>query len=221
MTLTVNTSSPHKLLTSLTAVKRELGISTSLENDKLLWDLIGQASGFIHDFCDKEFAREVVTETLPSRGGPILMTARVPIQSIEYIELDGSSVSSTSYEIDDAEAGMIWKEDGFTHTIITDSLANEYPTRYGRRDWTVKYTAGYILPESTQGARTLPHDLERACINIVKSWFLDRKADPNLRYQKIGDAAEARFDNIEAVGLSPTTLGILNRYRRFDLNRNK
>jgi hypothetical protein len=221
MTITVNTAAPHKRLTSLPAVKRELDLSTTIDNDKLLEDLIEQASDFIHDYCDKEFARETVTETIQSRGGPILMTARTPIQSITYIELDGSSVSSTAYEIDDADAGMIWKEDGFSNTIITDSIINEYPTKHGRRNWAVKYVAGYVLPNSTQGARTLPYDLERACINIVKSWFLDRKADPNLRYQKIGDAAEARFDSLEAVGLGPTTLGILNRYRRFDLNRTK
>lgn len=218
MTFTVNTAAPHKRLTSLMAVKRELETSTELDDDKVLWEMIHQASDFIVNYTEREFAQETITETIPSNGSPMLLTSRTPIRSISFIELDGSSVSSTAYEIDDADAGIIWKEDGFDNTRITSNFINEYPTNYGRRNWKVKYTAGYVLPD-TVGTRTLPYDIERACIDIVKAWFLDRKANTNLRYQKVGDAAEAHFENHEAGGLPPRTLNILNRWRRHDLNR--
>lgn len=213
MSLTVVSESTNSNLTRLETVKRELSISsTDYSSDKLLWDMIGQASDYIRDYTDRDFHLKTLDETMPSKGGNYLVLTHTPIKTINYIELDGSSIASTLYEVDDPEAGVVWKEGGFDHTVITRNFITAEPTRYGRRDWKVRYQAGYNLPGST--GRDLPRNVERACIEIVKSWYSRRQQDGSVRREEVGDAVVEYFEDSISMAAPKNALDLLAPYRR-------
>ena len=189
MSITVNTASTNIRFTTLGGVKNDLGIG-STDQDSYLDGLILEASDFIRTFTNREFARETVTEKLPKRfASPRLMVSRTPVRTVLFIEHNGSSVSSTSYEIEDRDAGIIWREDRFHDTAIYNHYISRYPSRFGRKDYKVKYEAGYKMPGSTD--RDLPYDLERAAREIVTQTFLESDINKNVVREDVG---EARID---------------------------
>lgn len=221
MTVTVTSAAPTNKLTTLELVKRELAI-TSNTDDKLIWDYIQQASDFITQYTGRKFARENITETLAARGSPSLVLERTPVVSITSVALKtstaSSTISSTKYDIQDSDAGVIFKEDGWTATTLYILDIERTPTRFGKLDWTIIYVSGYITPGSTQGDRTLPYDVERACVDIVKSWYLRRSFDPNVKSQRTGDASETLFESQQGtVGIPPSSLSVLDRWKRADI----
>ncbi len=217
--LTVDVASTNRQLTRLDTIKRELEIdSTNIDDDKIISDLIDQASAWIVSHTNREFAKETITQTMQSRGTPYLLVDRTPLRSILFIEFSGTSVESTLYEIEDPDAGLIWKQSVFTNTIMPTAFITEGPTRYGRQTWTVKYVGGYTLPGTT-GGRDLPHDVERACLDLVKSWFISRGENPEIQRQQVGDASETKFAKIAEQGIAPTVLNILKPFVRYEINR--
>lgn len=60
------------------------------------------------------------------------------------------------------EAGMLYRVNGWRQGQI----------------FTIEYVAGYT---------TIPHDIERACIDLTKSAFLARRRDPSITTERIGD----------------------------------
>ena len=211
---TVITEAIHKEMALLETVKTELKIAGST-NDGFLTELIQQASDFICTYTGRCYAKETVEETFQSRGINLYVTQRYPLVSISYITDDGTSFSSTAYEIDNSTAGIVWAENGFRHNIITDIFVTERPSRHGRRDWLIRYVAGYNMPGTTGVDRDFPHDLERACIDLIKSWYLARVSDPLIQRQQTGDASETRFATSQ--GAPPAVLGVLKRWRKLDL----
>ena len=214
MTYTVITPAVHHEMTLLETVKTELEISGST-SDGILTEFIQQASDYIETYTGRTFAKETIEETFQSRGSRKLMVSKYPLVSISYIEQDGTSIASTSYEIDNAETGVIWRESGFAHTVLSNEYITLQPTRDGRRDWKVRYVAGYDMPGTTGVDRDFPHDLERACIDMVKTWFLTKTADPLVQRHQTGDASETRF--AISRGLPPAVLNVLNSWRKLDL----
>jgi len=216
MSITVNTSAPHRELTLIEVVKSELGITGS-SHDGLLANYIKRASDFIVSHTGREFVRETVTELLPAKGSRFMTLSRRPIVSITQVKLDGSTISSTTYSIDDANAGIVFREDRWTNTGITTSFITTRPSGDGRRDWSIKYVAGYITPGSTEGESNLPSDIEFACAEIVKAWYLSRTENANIKRQRVGDASEEKFDITESRGIPPIALSVLDKWRSVDL----
>ncbi len=218
MTVTVSSSNAatHKEFTLLAVVKDDLGVTGSSE-DGLLTGMIQQASDIIISHTGRQFARERVTETLPANDEFTMVLTRTPIVTVHAITHDGSTISSTSYAVDDSSAGILFRETRWTKTTLFANFLSPYPTDHGRRDWSVDYTAGYIMPGSSD-ARTLPHDLERACIDIVKSMYLSKSDNPNVKTQKVGDASETKFGGSDsASAIPPAALKVLNYWRRMEV----
>lgn len=225
MAITVTSTATTKLLTELETVKRELGI-TDNTSDKFLWDLIHQATDFIVTYCGRQFARETVTETKQALypQQPWMVLTRTPIISISGVSFNGSTVSSTTYTIEDPDAGLVFRETGWTTTQIYDFAIERQPTNWGRKEWSFTYTAGYICPGSTVSDRTLPYDLERACIDLIK-WRYNQQGDfnPGIKRQRTGDASEEYFGPTSDDGtfIPPTVSSILDRYRRVFVTMNE
>jgi len=216
MSLTVSSAATNPELTLVGTVKAELGI-TSSTGDAVMTGMIQRASDYIERWTGRRFPRETVVETLAASGRPYLVLSRAPVVSITAITRDGSTISSTSYDIDNANAGILWREQGWTDTGLLGQNIEGYRTGHGRRDWSVTYVAGYITPGSTAGNPTLPGDVEQACIAIVKAWWRERKENPNVVKQAVGAAAETKAFGLDQVGIPPVATSLLKRWQRIDI----
>lgn len=217
MAITVTVAAAATDLTILATVKTELNISGS-GDDTFLNTLIDQASAFIRKYTGRIFERQTLTETLPGTGFVDLYPTRTPIVSITSITLNGTLLSSDEYTLNDADMGQIIRHDdadvpsavvwpfssrpssGLSQHIQWGSFANNI---------SIVYVAGFLLPGEDN--RTLPEDLERACIELVKMFFEKRSSDPSVRFEKIGDAAQA-FEVNKQLPLTITM--ILDRWTR-------
>lgn len=197
MAITVDTAATATDLTIVATVKTELGISNN-DDDTFLGTLIKQASAFIRKYTGRVFERQTLTETLPGTGFVDLYTTRTPIISITSITLNGTELSSDEYTLNDADIGQIIRhDDADVPSGVVWPLSNRPRSGLSLHiQWgafanniSITYVAGYLLP--AEDARTLPRDLERACIELVKMFFEKRTSDPSVRFEKIGDAAQA------------------------------
>ena len=213
MPVTVNTDSLTGL-TTLAVVKTELEI-TSTDDDAFIDTLIDQASDLCVMHTGRTFHRQTVTETLPGSGTPLLVLNRLPIVSITSATNNGSTVSSTAYSVDDADAGILFKNDGWKRATLSLFHVERHPTAEGKRDWSIQYAAGYVTPEEAAStgstlARTLPFDLERACVDTVKSLYLRRGEDSRIKKQAVDATAETINNNTP---LPPSAMRMLERWR--------
>lgn len=224
MPVTVNTAAVSKRLTKKATVKIELQ-TTGTSDDAFLDGLIDQTSDFIVKETGRTFAKETVTETLPSDGNVRLYLSRRPVLSVSQVRLDGSTISSTKYTIDNSSAGCLFNEDGWNSTMLQVHHITSRPLHEGKRDWAVDYVAGFVTPGDVEATtettgttaypvRTLPRDLERAAIDMVKTMFLRRDEDTKLKHQSVDDTFEILVDS----ALTPSTLRILERWRSFDIS---
>lgn len=230
MAIEVVTPAPSYGLTTKEAVKAVLGISGS-DQDTLIDDMIKQASDFAISYCGRTFAKEEVRETLPGKGLPDIILSLTPILEMTTVKFRGGTnlTAPTNYKIKDAKIGILQMPQGWTSSEYAWNTISPHPSSYAADDWEFVYWGGYVLPgwnESDEGPRTLPYDLERAIIEMTKSYYLNRKTDGltgNMKSYKIGDTSvtwdvsgsnSAAEGNSMAIAVPPSAVGVLNYYRR-------
>ncbi len=200
--LTIVTPATITALTDLASVKLELGVSGSTD-DPYLQAQIAQASAAIVSWCGRAFAREVVSEVwrLDAATQPLSL-ARYPVVSVSSVTEDGATLAASDYELD-AEAGMLWR------------LASDERTDWRARKITVAYTAGYLLPD--QQSRTLPHDVQRACVLMVAAQYNARGRDPLLRSEGAQGIGQVSYLDPRAgmEAMPPQAAALLQPYRSF------
>lgn len=198
--LTIVTPATVTALTDLASVKLELGVSGSTE-DPYLQAQITQASAAIVSWCGRVFAREVVSEVwrLDADTQPLSL-ARYPVVTITSVIEDGTTLAGSDYELD-ADAGMLWR------------LASDERAAWRARKITVAYTAGYLLPG--QVGRTLPADVERACILMVAAQYNAQGRDPMLRSDGAQGIGQVSYLDPRAgmEAMPPQAAALLWRYR--------
>jgi hypothetical protein len=133
MAVTVTAPPSTTKLIALADLKAILGI-TDGANDALLGNIIQRGSDAIVRFCNRVFAQRTVAETLPGPGGQLLKLKFAPIVTLTSITLDGETVDSDSYTLTEPEAGMVYREAGWSYT------GHAY-------DYTAIYAHGYNLPD--------------------------------------------------------------------------
>jgi len=173
-------------LTALATVKTELGISASTD-DAYLERLINAASDFIERYCSRQFQRASVTEKVQGYGDSFLRLGRRPIDTAVAITitLDGAAVDSISYEVHDAEAGLLIGKSGWADTTsLFEGPAWDGHAGSERKLYSVTYTGGYVLP-GDGGTRTLPYDLEDACVGLVVSRYRSRGQDQRIKSESL------------------------------------
>lgn len=183
---TVTTAATVTALTTLAAVKTELDITGTDENDWLLAQ-IAVATDQICSYLNvpvagdgtKTLGRETIVETIrfphntvwgPQRNfveRKDIILSRHPVLSVSSVVEDGTALTTDEYELDGAQ--------GTLSRLTTDDF---------KRTWfankvVVTYVAGWLLPGET--GRTLPYDIEDACIQLVKAERFARKRDPMLK----------------------------------------
>ena len=190
MPITVIQPASSKQLTTLAQVINDLDIPVAdvAAKSYFLSKLIVQASNFIRNYTGREFAVETVEETFVGNGRVIYTVSRTPIISVEYVKLSGTTIDPSLYLIQDPDAGFLYKETGWNPTFFVDGFIEPRWSQYGRFNWAVKYTAGYVLPDDEED-RTLPDEIERVCLDLIKSYYYDQKRNPSIVREKIGESA--------------------------------
>lgn len=202
---TVDTAATSKDLTVKAAVKAELGITATTWDDQIDTH-IHQESARIVGYCNREFASEKVTDKFRPAGSWVaidsLWMSRVPVGTIHAVIVDGTTLDSTEYEVN-TQSGELWRLDSSGNRICW-SIATLA---------TVQHTSGYTL------LTTLPHDVERACIEQVKAQFLSRQRDGTIRSENVPGLGQTEYavsggSSFNISGLLMSVEGILFPYRR-------
>lgn len=186
-------------LTVLATVKTELGI-TDTESDAWLQTKITQSSAAIASACGRVFQRETVADRFNlgwSSCDDKLVLSRYPVESIVSVTEANQTLAAGDYEFESAN--------GFLFRLSGDA----------RRAWTggrivVTYEAGYDLLES------LPHDLEQACILLVKQNYFAKTRDPLVKGITIPGVSTYDYwvgGVGQGGGMPPEVQSLLTRYK--------
>jgi hypothetical protein len=204
-TLTVNTAADTKDLTVLARVKTELGIAGS-GSDAELGNLIREASDRINAHClrPEGFGQEVVTETFR-------MTASEEVLILSRGDAPGMSRTIATVTEDDVALDA---DEYLLDGTLLRRLYSDTPGWWAARKVVVAYTAGYSLLQDDPDY--LPHDLERACVELVSSFWQSRGRDPNVRSESVDGVAAISYQDPRpgAGGLPKALADALATYRR-------
>lgn len=175
--LTVITAASSRWLTTLAAVKAELGI-TGNDSDAMLQQWIAESSSAVEQFCNRVFAAEQVSETLRSdRSLRLLQLARWPlIEVTSIIEAGNAPLGAADYEAELPPAHLF-------------RLSGDYRTCWATGKIVVQYWAGYKLPEQNappvpDSAQALPAVIQGCCNRIVGLRYAAQKRDPLLKAEE-------------------------------------
>lgn len=177
-------------LTTVEAVADDLGITPIGAADVArLARLINTASSAIERFLRRDLQSKSHVERLAYSGGLRVVLEGAPLLSIESVVDDGETVDPARYAIEDADAGVVIFDVPQVRSsdLWLGVLADGVPGT-GKRQLVVTYTGGYVLPNAA-GVRTLPVDLEQACLLTVVSLYRSRGADRRIASESVGDAS--------------------------------
>lgn len=220
MPITVITEATDTNLTTLGQVINDLAIPAADVSSKsyYLSRLISQASDFIYSYTGRKFAIETVEETFVGRGTPRLILTQTPVISITWVKYLDSEIGTTEYFIEDPNAGFLFRSVGWTNTSFNEGWIEPRKSRFGDYDWTVKYQAGYVMPSAA--GRTLPHDIERACLDIIQVWYEDSSnsgqngvSSGGVSRERIGES-EVWYSSPSLIkGLPANTIHVLDAWK--------
>jgi hypothetical protein len=156
-------------LTVLETVKEELNIEDS-ENDAILSRYISEQSEVAATYCGRPLSQATVIDSFrlcPGSTQP-LFPSRWPVTSIiEFIE-GTTTLSSADYDYDE-KSGFIWR-------LNASGLRACWPAA---TNITLQYIGGYEL------LTTLPRDIERAVLILIKDSWYARARDPRARSETV------------------------------------
>lgn len=196
--LTVTSASNTYDLTRVDTVKAELKI-VSGEWDALLASFIRQASGRIARHCKRVFAKETVSETMRCVSRSTMSLNRYPVASITSLTADGTVLTQgTDFEAD-LVSGRLWR------------LSGKSRIAWSYEEVVIVYVAGYDL------LGELPHELERAAIDLVKGLYFAKTRDPAVRSIEIpGVISKVYWAGEDTDPLPPSVESALELFVRHD-----
>ena len=177
-------------LTTLLQVQTHLSAFDPVEAAELNW-LINVASDRMEAECNRAFAKTLHTaEAYLGDGRRLLALRQYPVLSVSLVTLGGEEIGDFST---DPAAGLLFRQNGWPkHAEIS-----------------VTYDAGYVLPKdaSDEQPRTLPFELEAACVLLVAQLYNQRGSE-HLSAEAVGPLKWTYLEEIPAVRAS------MNKYRR-------
>lgn len=199
--ITIDIAAASKDMTVLAAVKTELGI-TGTADDAWLALVIQEESAAACSYCNREFARETVTESFRLEGEDRCVTglylSRTPVASITSVVEDGVTLTAADYELAAAD-GRLYRLDGAGNR-----------SAWARAKIAVTYAGGYIM------LSTLPQDLERAVRTMVKHRWYARQRDPLVKAASLDGVMSEQYwvGDVNSDGTPAEVTAVLDRYRR-------
>lgn len=220
MSITVIEPATSTDLTVKETIQTQLGLAVGTD-DEIFDQLIAAASDFIVDYTQRKFARERWEELVPGYNTNWLQVSLTPINSINSIMVDNTTI--TDFIIEDPDAGLIFREVGWqTSQSFHKAIVRHPLTRSELPRFKVNYYGGYVLPSFATGTIDLPNSINQACVDLVRTWYGKVKDNigDDVKQIKIGDYAIS-YDTIgagsedpNALGIPPTVLAKIRSYRR-------
>ncbi len=225
--LRVCTSSTETTLLSLESYKTAIGTTSTADDGKILAALT-RATSLVEAYVGYPLRRQVYSESVAGYGGIDLRVSRVPVLSIESVLYSTEIVDPTSYEIGDADAGLVYREQGWPWTAgIEYDLTPHVVPRSELKSYTVTYEAGYCVNGSTEDGwlttgEPVPSEVEAAL--TVAATFLYKGAgrDPSVSSKRIGELSvsyqgggQPGQSGSVSIGLPDSAKGMLSHLRRF------
>lgn len=173
-------------LTSVANVKAYLGI-TAATDDALIATLITRAQDRIERHCNRIFNAATFTEDIDG-GGRSLVVRNGPIQTLTSVSYVGGT-SVVDIDLDkftvNARAGVIsLRQEEFCPFFERRSRMrspNHVTFTAGIRNYRVVYDGGFTV---------IPADLEQACIELVKSAYINRRINGDIQGESVGGGAQ-------------------------------
>lgn len=208
-------------LTTLSAALDELDlVSDGGAQDARLERWISSASDFIARACHRSFERaDSVVEDVPAFGTAYLLVSRTPILSVTSITYRGSLISSADYSVTEAEAGRIYRAAGWPWSA-SRLPSITWPPVPGSEAPIVRvtYNGGWVTPQQVAlgafATRTLPHDLEDACLAMVATRYARRGADLRVKSESLLSHSVTYADGEEGGMLPQVVRDVVERYAR-------
>jgi hypothetical protein len=165
---TVSVAAASRDLTVLATVKQELGIANTSQ-DAWLATQITQASQACATYCNRVFAQETLVDyfRLQNQAAELLFLSRFPVASVDAVVENDVTLDASQYEYE-AATGFLWRLDG-----------SDVRSRWSYAKVAVTFKGGYELLE------TLPPDIERACIVLVKQNYFAKVRDPMVKGSEV------------------------------------
>ncbi len=209
-------------LTTLARVKTELGISGTAD-DAHLQDLILASSDMLTSRCNRHFhyAPNWVDE-VPSYGQHRLIVRHAPLLEVTSITYDGGLVDAGNYSISDAAKGWIFSRGGWLSMgSLWGGVVQPFPYAGSEVNaYTIVYAGGYVTPQQASDdpllTRTLPYDLELACIQATVSLYRAKGQDRRIASESLLSYSVAYKDSMAEV---PEVASVIRRYRRIGTSR--
>lgn len=176
-------------LTTLTAVKLKLGISTTTY-DTVLTSLITQASAAIKKRCRRELEAADYTEYPQGFGTRKLLLKEKPINSVASVRIDPTRAFTASNTLLTADV------DYKIQRNVLYRLNNVWPAArqniFGLLADAVVPSDGIIKVVYNAGYSPIPDDLAAACELVVARWFGEAKDGEPMSSESLEDYSYSR-----------------------------
>lgn len=217
----------ERALCELADLKTELGISGASE-DSRLERLIESTTNAIERWCGRPYGfhyEAARVDDVKGYGTPILQVPKTPVASIGSIVYDpndaNDTVSTDNYWLDKGDQGRIYSRSGwewsagFIQNITVSPLPGTEEHIYR-----VTYACGWVTANqvtlSVATPRTLPYDLEDACIMLAALRYKWAPRDPSITAEKLLSwSASYGGGGGTSSGIQPSQLrDVLGHYRK-------
>ena len=188
-------------LTVLETVKEELDIEDD-ESDAVLSRMISEQSEVAAAYCRRALTQATIIDSFRfySAFDAPLIPSRRPVTSITEIVEGSTTLDVGAYEYDET-TGFIWRLD-----------ASGYRASWLAGKITVAYVGGY------ECLATVPRDIERAVLILIKESWYARSRDPRARSETVDGIGRTDLwvGTIPGGGALPAeATALLEPYRRY------
>ncbi len=208
-------------LTTLKVVLDELSLTMDNgQQDARLEHYINAASDWVAQHCGRTLQRaDAIAEGVKGFGGVLLRVARPPIVAITSIAIDGGTVDAAGYAVQDAERGVIFRGACWPWTAVARAGITS-PQVPGWEDHTrivVTYNGGWVTPSQAAAGlfsaspRTLPYQIEDACVRLVASRWRSRGTDGRL----VSESTSNMSITFDGWAIPKTVLAALSPFAKY------
>jgi hypothetical protein len=207
-------------LTILTTCKTEMSVTSSTDDDYITY-LIKAVSDYIASRCNRNFTYSAAwSENVAAYAQPRLIVTHTPVISVTSITYNGSTISSDTYSLVDAGKGWIFNRSGWYWTAaLYPNIAQDPYVGSENALYAVTYAGGYVTPQQAADnvalTRSLPYDLEQACVQGVVSLYRARGQDQRISQESLLSYSVG-YREVEEVS---AVANVIRRYRRIGTGR--